>query len=215
MADPSLLSDVNRWVGVVIAVVGAVVVAPTGTRLLLESNWEWLRHRGNQVRVQLARFLPFLRRKVSTQVASSMGIASTFGVTLTASSRAWRPMAPVDERIEALHQHITEVEGRLNEVSQQLRQETSERGRVVAELEATLKAEMAELRRLLKEQERQSARIDARGLPIIALGIVLSGIPDEFASIPYGIGWLAPVLGSAAAMAAGMRAWREAHPATP
>lgn len=216
MADASLLSDVNRWVGVGIAVVGAVVVAPSGTRLLVRSAWVWLRRQGARTRGQLARFLPFLRRDLNVQgVTASIGVGLGGVGTLTVSGRAWHPTASVDERIEALHQHITEVEGRLNEVSQQLSQETSKRERALAELEAGLSAETAKLRRLLEEQEHRAARVDARGLPVIALGIVLSGIPDQLASIPYGIGWVAPVLGIAAAVAAGVPAWREAHPASP
>lgn len=215
MADASLLSDVNRWVGVGIAVLGAVVVAPSGTRLLVRSAWVWLRRQGARTRGQLARFLPFLRRDLNVQgVTASIGVGLGVG-TLTGSGRAWHPTASVDERIEALHQHITEVEGQLIEVSQQLSQETSKRERALAELEAGLSAKTAELCRLLEEQEHRAARVDARGLPVIALGIVLSGIPDQLASIPYGIGWVAPVLGIAAAVAAGVPAWREAHPASP
>jgi len=153
-----------------------------------------------------------LRRNVNVQgVTASIGIGLGSVGTLTVSGRAWHPTAPVDERIDALHQHITEVEGLLNEVSQQLSQETSKRERALAELEAGLRAETAELRRLLEEREHRAARIDARGLPVV----VLSGIPDQLASIPYGIGWVAPVLGIATAVAAGVPAWREAHPASP
>jgi len=130
VADASLLSDVNRWVGVGIAVVGAVVVAPSGTRLLVQAAWVWLRRQGVRTRGQLARFLPFLRRDVNVQgVTASIGIGLGSVGTLTVSGRAWHPTAPVDERIDALHQHITEVEGLLNEVSQQLSQETSKRER--------------------------------------------------------------------------------------
>lgn len=193
----------------------AVVVAPSGTRVLVRSAWVWLRRQGARTRGQLARFLPFLRRDLNVQgVTASIGVGLGVG-TSTGSGRAWHPTASVDERIEALHQHMTEVEGQLNEVSQQLSQETSKRERALAELEAGLRAETAELCRLLEEQEHRAARVDARGLPVIALGIVLSGIPDQLASIPYGIGWVAPVLGIAAAVAAGVPAWREAHPASP
>lgn len=183
----------------------AVVVAPSGTRVLVRSAWVWLRRQGARTRGQLARFLPFLRRDLNVQgVTASIGVGLGGVGTLTVSGRAWHPTASVDERIEALHQHITEVEGQLIEVSQQLSQETSKRERALAELEAGLRAETAELRRLLEEQEHRAARVDARGLPVIALGIVLSGIPDQLASIPYGIGWVAPVLGIAAAVAAGV-----------
>jgi predicted RNase H-like nuclease (RuvC/YqgF family) len=109
----------------------------------------------------------------------------TLGATITASGHVWRPTAPINERIETLRTHITEVEGHLNEVAHKLRQETSSRDEAIAELDRTLKAETAELRRLLEEKDREMARIDARGLPLIGYGIVLSGVP-EFLASPLG-----------------------------
>ncbi len=212
MDDPSLLSDVNRWVGVAIAGIGTVIVSPDGARLLWGSATEWMRQREAQVRGRLARFLPFLRRPQTIHPESGGSTASVSVATVTASGRAWHPTAPVDERIEALRRHITEVEGRLNDVIGQLREETASRERVVAELERTMKAETAELRLLLDEQERQTALIDARGLPVVGFGILLSGVPDELASIPYGVGWLLPLVGSVVAVRVAMHSWRGRHP---
>lgn len=48
MNDLSLLSDVNRWVCVVIAVAGSLVVAPSGTGLLWRSATDWLHQRKHQ-----------------------------------------------------------------------------------------------------------------------------------------------------------------------
>jgi hypothetical protein len=166
MNDLGLLSDLNRYVGVALAVVGSVVVAPHGTVLLWRSATDWPPQRKQQLRRQLARFLPFLRRDVTIHAASATGDVSAFGsATATVSARAWHPDAPVDERIEALRQHITEVEGRLNEVTGKVRKETASREQVVAELKGTLAEKTAELRRLGEEKERESAQIDARGLP--------------------------------------------------
>jgi hypothetical protein len=107
-----LLSDLNRYVGVVLAVVGSIVVAPSGAVLLWRSVTDWLRQRKNQLRGQLARFLLFLRRDVTINAGTATGGASAVGsATATVSARAWHPNAPVDERIEALRQHITELEG--------------------------------------------------------------------------------------------------------
>lgn len=209
MNDPGLLSDVNRWVGVVIALVGSVVVAPGGTGLLRRSATDWMRRRKHQLRGLLTRFLPFLRRDVTIHAAGATGVTSASGgATAIVSGRAWQPGASVDERIEALRQHITEVEGRLNEVTRTLREETESRERAVAELKRTLEEETVELRRLLEKRERESARIDARGLPVVGFGILLSGVPDKLASIPFGLGWIFPVLGVGAAATATVHAWR-------
>lgn len=72
--------------------------------------------------------------------------------------------------------------------------------------------ETAELRRLLDERERQAARIDARGLPVVGFGILLSGVPDELASFLYPFGWLLPIFGIVITVTAGVSAWRERHP---
>ncbi len=195
------LSDLNRWVGVATAVVGSVVVAPSGTILLWRSTTDWLRQRKHQLRDRLARFLPFLRRDVTIHARSATDAASAFdSVTATVSARAWHPDAPVDERIEALRQHITEVEGRVNEVTRKVREETASREQVAADLKRTLKEKTVELRRLGEEKERESAQIDARALPVVGFGILLSGIPDEIASIPFGLGWVFPILGAGAAV---------------
>ena len=123
-------------------------------------------------------------------------------VTLASSGRAWHPTAPVDERIEALRKHITDVEGHLNHTAEMLRQETSKRAEAIARLDTARKHDLAELRRLLDEKDRDTALIDARGLPVIGLGILLSGVPAELAAIPWHLGWLFPVIGIGAAAAA-------------
>lgn len=203
MDELSLLADVNKWVGVSIALVGSFVVAPDGGRLLWGSLGTTLRRQGNRARATLARMLPFLRRDATARPATIGVTASVPQATaVTSSGRAWRPTAPVDERIEALRQHITEVEGRLNTTAGLLRQETSDRAAAVAELDRTLKADLAELRRLLDEKDRDAALIDARGLPVIGFGILLSGVPETLASIPWHLGWLFPALGVAAATVA-------------
>jgi len=129
-------------------------------------------------------------------------------VTATGTVGSWDPSAPVDERIEALHQQITKVDGRLDGVLHELRQEVADRKRVVAELQQNLGAQNAELRGLLEEDKRRSALTDARGLPVVAFGILLSGVPDELASIPYGVGWLLPALGIFFSVVAVVPAWR-------
>jgi hypothetical protein len=203
LLSQSVLAEVNRWVGVLIAVFGTVVVSPSGARLLWGSATGWLRKRQSQARGQLARFLPFLRRHGQVHVTDAAAAADLLAVsTLTATGGVWPENASVDDRIEALRQHIADVEQQLNQVAQRLGEEASTRERAVAELQSALQHETAQLRRLLEEQERQSARIDARGLPVIAAGIFLSGVPDELASIPHGIGWLFPVLGVGFAVAA-------------
>jgi hypothetical protein len=73
MNDPCFLSDLNRYVGVALAVVGSVVVAPRGTVLLWRSVTDWPPQRKQRLRGRLARFLPFRRRDVTIHAASAGG----------------------------------------------------------------------------------------------------------------------------------------------
>lgn len=46
-----------------------------------------------------------------------------------------------------------------------------------------------EINKRLKQKDDQSAEIDAAGLPVIAAGVFLSGVPTELALVPP-IGWV-------------------------
>jgi len=161
----------------------------------------------------LARWLPFFRRNQSVRVADVAGSASLAAVgTVSASARAWHPAAPVDERIEALRTYVTEVEGRLNQLDHRFSLEIWDRKQAVGDLDRKLNQEVSELHLLLASKEQQTARIDSRGLPVIAAGIFLSGVPEALASaLPWGLSWLFPVVGVWSALAAAVPAWREAH----
>lgn len=51
---------------------------------------------------------------------------------------------------------------------------------------------LREVRDRWDENERKTARVQAHGLPVIAVGIFLSGVPKELSDIPV-LGWLALV----------------------
>lgn len=85
VTEPDVLEAVNKWVGVVIALVGSVVVAPAGTGLLLGSSWTGLRRRGSLVRGQLSRILPFLGSSADVPETVTGRIGGMSGpVTVTA-----------------------------------------------------------------------------------------------------------------------------------
>ena len=209
-----MLAGVNQFVGVGVAVVGLVVTAPSGTKKLFVSTSGWLQRRGNQVHHHLARLLPFLRRDATLQGTSAVGTAmATFGAVASAEGWAWPAGSPADERIEALRKHLMEVEGRLNEVRRQLRDETRAREQSLTELERRIRVELGQLQQSIISRDQQSARIDARGLPVVAAGIVLSGLPEELAGFLYPLGWLWVFVAVAMAVGVSVSAWRDARDA--
>jgi len=51
-----------------------------------------------------------------------------------------------------------------------------------------LRSKVLDLRDLLNEEQGNAARVDARGLPLIAVGILLTGVPDGLARWDW-FGW--------------------------
>jgi len=94
----------------------------------------------------------------------------------------WDPNAPEHEQIETLRQELLGLEGRVNKFGQETRQQT---GAVRAELQgaiARVRAEVTEIDRRLKAEAVQDARLDARTLWLVGLGIVMTGFPDGLAT---------------------------------
>jgi hypothetical protein len=214
LLSPDLLADVNQFVGVGVAVVGLVVTAPSGTKKLVVSTWGWLQRRGNHMRHHLARLLPFLRRDGTMHGTTAVGSAvATSWASLSAEGWAWPAAAPADERIEALRKHVLEVEGRLNDVRRQLRDETRLREQSVADLERKVRVELEQLQQSIIIRDHQSATVDARGLPVVAAGIILSGLPEELANFLYPLGWLWVIVAVGVSVGVTVSAWRDARAA--
>lgn len=198
-----MLSDVCRWVGVTIAVVGSIVVAPAGAGLLWRGASDALHRWLEVIRGWLSRFLPFLRRH--HQTVDPDGIATGSGVgtlSVTGSAAGFSGSGSLEARIDELQQQMRVTQERLNAVEQQLHLEVAQRQQALAMVEKSLRSGVRELHSRLERQELRAAVVDARGLPVLAFGIVLSGIPGEIAKIPLGLGWMFPIVGVGAAAAA-------------
>lgn len=71
--------------------------------------------------------------------------------------------------------------------------------------------EHARLRSDIDATDREGARINARGLPVIGWGILLTAAPAQLAAVPW-LGWLVLVLGITATAVAGIDALRNRGP---
>lgn len=186
------MDDVARWVGVVLAIVGTIVTAPDGTRRVVGECSRWLHHQARRVHGQLARWVPWLRRSQVVKVATVAGSASVSGaLSARVSGFGWDPSRPVDERIEKLRTQVLRLYDEIGRLDQGLREEKDARQRAVGELGQALRAEIRQLTDRIDEQENKASEIDARGLPVLTLGIVIGGLSEEIGRIPL---WLAVVL---------------------
>jgi hypothetical protein len=202
------LTNVDKVVGVLIAGLGAYATSPEGAKHLREWVSGWFVRTSRRALRPLSRVLPFGRRRhtiLPKRVAGSSTVSAT--LTMTASGWAWRPSAPVDVRIEALRAHLVEVEGRLNETVRKAAEEKAAYEIAVQELLAKFEAEIERLDKLLEVRDREAARIDGRGLPLIFLGILLTAVP-EYPTLFLPVGWAVPIGAISIAIALGMHLLR-------
>jgi hypothetical protein len=50
LTEAAVLTQVNKWVGVIIALIGAFIAAPDGARLIFRSSATWIRTQINRFR---------------------------------------------------------------------------------------------------------------------------------------------------------------------
>jgi hypothetical protein len=187
----AVLSQVNSWVGVTAALVGAIVAAPSGVRLLLPELQAWL----VSLRQRIRSWLPSRRSDQTLHVPFVGGTANVFLPRLTAEARGrvWSRTAPVDEQIETLREWINELVRRVARLEQDGRRELTNVRDELARVERSLASDVTSLRHRAERDTHESARIDARALPVMGVGVVLAGVPDQVASIPWHLGWLLPI----------------------
>jgi hypothetical protein len=88
------------------------------------------------------------------------------------------------------------MEGRINTLDWLINDERVSPEAGIASLQSTLNDELTGVRQFLASREQEMVGFNADGLPFVAWGILLSGIPQQIASIPVHIGWLFPAVGA-------------------
>lgn len=195
-------------VGAVVAGLGLVVVAPYELGALPPRMGAWLLHRGRQARNWLARWIPFLKRGATVNVGGVA--AATVRITGSAIARVGLSAeGEVADQLRVLRHALASVYGELDG----LRDEQSKlRAELTARLD-TLTAEASQLRQAMQEQQVQQRRLNGQGLPLAAVGLLLSAVPGTW--LEGGGWWLAgPLLAvGLVAVAVGIgwlrRAWPE------
>jgi hypothetical protein len=198
-----------RWAGAAIAAAGAIEAVPDAVAWLWRGSLSGLRRTAGS----LAAAAAWLRKGASPRTAKS---ASDSGVGLdkagmTGRSRVFNP-GTADERIAALQEAIISLDRAVAETQQIARDQ-------VEALRAELAAELrrVEDRITAAEADRQAERkrgyvADARVIPVIVLGVVLTAIPDELAEVRV-IGYLAAAAGALLAVAVAVLVVRDARSA--
>ena len=178
-------SDVIRWIGVTVAVAGVVLATPDG----IAAGWRSVRH-------WQRRSWAFARRLLGLP-AKVIGVGDMDIGKLTMSGRApaetwqpWRETAKDDEKINILHRQIDLLHQQTGELRVQADRATDGLRREIREAEVRVTGQLDQLASQVRGERSQASRVDARGLGPIALGVILTALPDELASVAV-VGWLA------------------------
>ncbi len=190
--EASLLTGVNKWLGIAIAIVAAFSASPRGSWQMAASSARWIARRISAGLHFLARFLPFLRREVTIPVGTATGTLHVH-VGAIGEAEVWTPSASVEEKIEALRGLVSETRQKVHELSARVDAEAKLLRSEIAESEQHLLQGMADLRAQVDRANQDAATIDARSLPVIAVGILFAGAPEELARMWFPVNWMVTV----------------------
>lgn len=175
------LIDLTRWLGLGIAVLGAILANPEATA----HAWGKFHERVNRVRGFLARFLPFLRRHGKVLATNAQGWA-TGAFNVTSSARGivgWGPDASVEHKLDLLDQRTLALHREVGQLQADLTQMEARLKGQLAEAVESLRGEASEMRAAVDAFRKETVRTDASALPLIVLGVVISGIAPDAARV--------------------------------
>lgn len=187
LTSNTFLANLNKGTGSFIGLAGALVVSPEGTRWFLR-------------RTKAAAL--FWRRADPVSGHATIRLP---GFTVRAQGhavRSWPDDESVEGKLERLHGWLMLVEEETRRVTIDLRDHKRDTTKRIAELKRTHDADVGVLRSMIEAMEKDDARINGRALPVIGLGIFLSGIPEWLAVSPF-LAWPAFAVGVGAAVVVG------------
>jgi hypothetical protein len=176
----AVLTAINMWLGVLLSLTGSIAVAPQAVPQL----WKLAKHDARQVRGLLARVLPFLRKSVTVHAGTATGTVSFGGVATGTASGKVTHNGPTEEQVKQLWRELDFLREDLGK----LRTETNVRAKAIEKTVEDLSRKSSEwhqdLLRRIQQAEEEQTEFNARALPLIGFGIVLTAAASWLAERP-------------------------------
>lgn len=184
--------DVIRYLGVLITLAGTTALAPDATRHIAVNIAVNVARRYQRVRLAISRILGWPRgHAVGADLHLRWGYAS---LAETANIEAEAEVTPatgtVDQRIDALHRKVLEVERRQSEVLDAVNQEREDRATAVAKVQSRADDAVMAITSRLNIERKRALEIDYHGVYVLFLGTLLAGAPEVVAAWPRWVGVL-------------------------
>ena len=184
---------VVRLVGVVAGLTGTWVTASDGWRLLRQDMGRVVR----RARAWLSQFrwLRFLRPEPIKQPISP---ASEVGITGVLSwdvlRPRWDPTASTSAKLRWLRKEMEVLGTAVQDLNKRISEEKEARAEELQLFRHDLSQDLAALHRVVAETQRRAVEVDARGLPLIAVGLLYTSRPDLLGHFSI-LGWTFSLLG--------------------
>ena len=110
-------ADWIRWTGVAVGLVGAVVVAPSGSLVIIGEATAVVKRSAIWIRAKAARWIPWLRRDANVQlVPATLHLSAHGGVVSTGDATAYG--GSLVDQVQQLQREIQRVRNEIGEVDQ-------------------------------------------------------------------------------------------------
>ena len=204
-------ADVVRYVGLVIALVGTFVASPAGVAHTLAR----IRAGANRMRRSAGRWIRALREEPSAPITCEVR-ASLPPLSVAARGVVgWTEDASTKAKFEMLNDRTLALDREMGEVHRRIHTEVARINVEIERVKAESIAADALLGERMEKAEQDAARLDARALPVIVGGLLVSGMTPEISALPRGLALLvllAALVLSAQRSWAIVRDWRRRPP---
>jgi hypothetical protein len=163
---------------------GALVAAPDGASLIvrqaitdIRKALHWVSH-------------PWQWRRRHITAEGGLRLSGAMHMSGDARAQVIRnPDTPVEEQLRRLWAAVDRLGHDAGQLKQDLKHVDDRLSAAIDRVSTDVSAARVAFNALLEERELKAAAIDARGLPLVGLGIVMTGVPDYLAAWGWP-GWL-------------------------
>jgi hypothetical protein len=189
----SVETDLIRWLGVAAVIMGIGISAPDAVRELVHELAEFVRAVWRWFIEVLAHICPRLRPQPEFVPLSAQDHL-TFSDSASASvTRAWDDDWSDAQKIDNLRNNIMGLWSALDVANEGANTRHEELLARIQALDEQQEEVAAAIHARLDKERHRDVRIDARGLPVVGIGTIMTAIPDELAHFPV-VGWIVVAL---------------------
>ena len=183
MGEPEGLANLIRWVGVIVALLASFLAAPDATWHIIKKIAEGTSSAASYTGEQTGKLWDHLLGKATPSVTGMAAVLGPAPVGGRTGDVTWQVDADAHlrSRVGWIEQRVLNLFEIAHLVQQKMTTRGREARRAGEEVGRRLADEVAAIHRRTDAQEEALTRVDARALPVVGVGIVLSGIPEPLA----------------------------------